>query len=152
MKIGIDDLKGKEVAQLLERHHKDMAEHSPAESRHALNLEELQQPEITFWGAWKDGELMGCGALMELDSEHAEIKSMRTASTHLRKGVANKLLQHMLDVAQDRGYKKLSLETGSMDAFKPARRLYKSYGFSYCEPFASYMEDPYSVYMNKEIQ
>jgi putative acetyltransferase len=128
-----------------------MAIHSPPESIHALDLEALRQPEITFWTIWEGGELLGCGALKELDSRHAEIKSMRTASPHLRKGVAKNLLQHILEEARRRGYIRLSLETGSMAAFEPARQLYAKFGFAYCEPFADYVEDPYSVFMTKEL-
>ena len=88
---------------------------------------------------------------MELDPGHAEIKSMRTAAAHLRKGVAKTLLVHLLDEAKRRGYVRLSLETGSADAFEPARKLYEAHGFAYCPPFADYIEDPYSVFMTKKI-
>jgi putative acetyltransferase len=118
---------------------------------HALDLEGLRRPEITFWTAWENGELLGCGALKELDSEHGEIKSMRTAARHLRKGVARKLLEHIIAEAQRRCYTRLSLETGSMEAFEPARRLYAGFGFAYCAPFADYVEDPYSVFMTREL-
>lgn len=99
----------------------------------------------------KDNELLGCGALKELNSQHGEIKSMRTSSLHLRKGVAKRLLQHIIEEAQRLGYQRLSLETGSMDAFEPARRLYESFGFQYCQPFSDYTEDPNSVFMTKEL-
>jgi putative acetyltransferase len=95
--------------------------------------------------------LAGCGALKELDPQHAEIKSMRMASSHRRKGVAKQLLQHMLDEAKHRGYTRVSLETGSMDFFLPARALYASFGFEHCPPFADYIEDPNSVFMTKEL-
>jgi putative acetyltransferase len=128
-----------------------MALHSPPESIHALDIEELRKPEITFWSVWEGTELIGCGALKELDAQHAEIKSMRTALSHRRKGVARLMLQHLLEEARKRGYRRLSLETGSMDAFDPARQLYASFGFVYCSPFADYKEDPYSVFMTKEL-
>ena len=128
-----------------------MARHSPPESVHALDIEALRKPEITFWTVWEDGELLGCGALKELDSEHGEIKSMRTSSVHLKRGVATTLLNHILEEARRRCYKRLSLETGSMEAFEPARRLYAGFGFRYCEPFAEYVEDPYSVFMTREL-
>src|SRR6266436_3579149 len=105
-----------------------MAENSPPERMHALSLEELRKPNITFWSVWSDSELLGCGAFKELDSQHGEIKSMRTASRHRRKGVAAKLLQHILDEAKGRNYKRVSLETGSMDAFLPAHNLYAKFG------------------------
>jgi len=128
-----------------------MALHSPPESVHALDIEALRKPEITFWTVWENGELLGCGALKELDSQHAEIKSMRTSSLHLRKGVAKNLLKYMLEEASRRGYSRLSLETGSMEAFEPARKLYAAFGFTYCEPFADYLEDPHSVFMTRRL-
>lgn len=151
MRIKIDDLNGPEVAGLLSEHLRSMALHSPPESIHALDLDALRKPEITFWSAWDGNKLLGCGALKALDSRHGEIKSMRTASAHLRKGIASQILQHILDEAMRRGFKRLSLETGSMEAFEPARQLYVRFGFSYCGPFADYVEDPYSVFMTKEL-
>ena len=151
MDIRIDDLRGVAVIQLLGEHLHSMTLHSPPESIHALNLDGLRQPNITFWSAWQASELMGCGAIKELDRQHGEIKSMRTATPHLRKGVAAALLQHILDEAQRRGYRRLSLETGSMEAFAPARQLYARFGFEYCGPFANYAEDPYSVFMTRAL-
>jgi putative acetyltransferase len=151
LEIKKDDLNGPEVAELLEEHLQSMTLHSPAESIHALNLEGLKKPEITFWSVWEEEELIGCGALKELEGQHGEIKSMRTATLHLRKGVANRLLEHIIEEAKRRGYRRLSLETGSMDAFEPAKRLYENIGFQYCEPFSNYIEDPYSVFMTKEL-
>ncbi|HUQ34574.1 MAG TPA: GNAT family N-acetyltransferase [Pyrinomonadaceae bacterium] len=151
MQIKIDDLKGSEIHELLREHLRNMALHSPPESIHALDIEALRKPEITFWTIWETGELLGCGALKELDSRHAEIKSMRTSSRHLRKGVAKTLLQHILAESKRRGYGRLSLETGSAAAFEPARQLYANFGFTYCEPFADYVEDPYSVFMTRAI-
>lgn len=151
MNIIVDDLSGPEIHKLLQEHLRSMKLHSPPESVHALDVEALRQPEITFWTAWENGELLGCGALKEIDSRHGEIKSMRTASSHLRKGVATKLLKHIMEEAQRRGYRRLSLETGSMEAFEPARRLYVSFGFTYGEPFADYIEDPNSVFMTRKL-
>jgi putative acetyltransferase len=151
MEIKLDDLTGPEIAQLLDEHLQNMAKHSPPESRHALNLDGLRKPEITFWSVWENGHLVGCGALKELDYKHGEIKSMRTSSSHLRKGVAKKVLQHIIAEAKNRNYRRLSLETGSMTAFKPARRLYASFGFQYCKPFSDYIEDPNSVFMTMEL-
>lgn len=151
MDIRIDDLKGPEIHQLLREHLQSMAVHSPPESVHALDVEALRKPEITFWTVWGEGELLGCGALKKLGPRHAEIKSMRTAASHLRKGVANNLLRHMLEEAARLGYRRVSLETGSMEAFEPARRLYAKFGFEYCRPFADYVEDPYSVFMTREL-
>ncbi|MCK6255415.1 GNAT family N-acetyltransferase [Fictibacillus sp. KIGAM418] len=151
MEIKADDLTGPEIARLIGEHLQGMELHSPPESRHALNLEGLRKPDITFWSAWEDGELLGCGALKELDRQHGEVKSMRTSVAHLRKGVAKRMLQHIMEEAKRRGYRRLSLETGSMEAFEPARSLYASFGFQYCEPFADYIEDPNSAFMTKEL-
>ena len=149
--IRLDDLRGPEIAALLQEHLDDMKLHSPPESIHALDLEKLRRPEITFWSLWQDGELLGCGAIKQLDATHGEIKSMRTSNRHRRKGVAARMLQHILDVAKQRGYQRLSLETGSPAAFVPARELYARFGFRYCGPFADYVDDPYSVFMTREL-
>lgn len=128
-----------------------MARYSPPESVHALDLEALGAPDVTLWSVWENDELLGCGALKALDPIHGEIKSMRTADKHLRRGVAAELLQHIIDEAKRRGYRRLSLETGAMAAFVPARALYERFGFEYCPPFADYTEDPYSVFMSKTL-
>ena len=151
MDIRIDDLTGTAVVELVGQHLQSMTLNSPPESIHALNLGQLRKPEITFWTGWEGNELLGCGALKELDGHHGEIKSMRTSSYHLRKGVGKRLLKHIINEAKQRGYHRLSLETGSMDAFKPARKLYASFGFEYCPPFSDYIEDPNSVFMTLEL-
>ncbi len=124
-----------------------MREISPPESAHTLDLQELQKAEITFWSIWQGQELLGCGALKELDPKHGEIKSMRTATRHTRKGVASRMLEHIVGQATNRGYRRLSLETGSMPEFAPARALYTHYGFEYQRSFANYKKDPNSVFM-----
>ena len=129
-----------------------MHEISPPESVHALDLDALRHPSVTFWTAWSGTDLLGCGALKELNATHGEVKSMRTASTHRRTGVARALLQRILTEARDRSYSRLSLETGSQPEFLPARRLYESFGFTYCSPFEGYVEDPNSVFMTCRIQ
>ena len=151
MEIRIDALTHPAVIALLEEHHQDMLLHSPPESVHALDLSALSHPDITFWTVWKNNELAGCGALKELDNSQGEIKSMRTSKSFLRQGVAKLLLEHMIDQASSRGYQKLSLETGTMDAFLPAQKLYRQLGFEICPPFADYQEDPYSTFMTKNI-
>ncbi len=151
LEIRIDDLTGPEVIALIQEHLRGMFENSPPESVHALPIDGLKKPEITFWSAWENDEILGCGALKELDPTHGELKSMRTSSLHLRKGVARKILKHMIAVAKERGYSRLSLETGSMESFGPARKLYESVGFQYGKPFADYTEDPNSVFMTMEI-
>lgn len=140
-----------EVAVLLREHLASMARHSPPESRHALDLDGLRAPEVTFWSVWRGDELVGCGALKELEAGHGEVKSMRTATAHLRTGVATALLEHLLGVARERGYLRVSLETGSMEAFAPARTLYARFGFRACEPFGSYVHDPNSVFMTHDL-
>jgi len=142
-----DDLRGPEIIAILQSHLDHVALHSPPESIHALDLDGLRAPDVTFWSVWQDAELVGCGALKELDPTHGEIKSMRTAAAHLRKGVGAAILAHMLDVARRRGYRRVSLETGGVEAFAPARALYARFGFEPCGPFADYVEDPFSVYM-----
>ncbi|WP_366290755.1 GNAT family N-acetyltransferase [Paenibacillus sp. AN1007] len=151
MEIRVDDLSGNQVKALIAEHLLGMAADSPPESIHALNLDGLKKPEITFWCAWDGEELLGCGAIKELNAEHAELKSMRTASAHLRKGVARGILAHIIDEAVARGYQRISLETGSMDSFIPARKLYEDFGFEYCEPFADYILDPNSAFMTRVI-
>ncbi|MFC5450073.1 GNAT family N-acetyltransferase [Paenibacillus aestuarii] len=151
MDIKQDDLTGSQIAALIAEHLHGMTLHSPPESIHALNLEGLKQPDVTFWSAWEEEELLGCGALKQLDEQHGELKSMRTATAHLRKGVARRVLEHIITEAKQRGYKRLSLETGSMEAFSPARTLYASVGFQDCGPFADYEEDPYSIFMTMEL-
>ncbi len=151
LRISVDDLSNPEIAVFLEEHIKDMKAVSPPESKHALDLEGLKEPEITFWSVWDRATLIGCGAIKKLDAEHAEIKSMRTAAPYRGNGIASKLLQHIINEAKQRGYRRLSLETGSMSYFEPARTLYKKFGFTYCAPFSTYQEDANSVFMTKEL-
>lgn len=151
MQIRAGQLDRPEVIALLREHLQGMAELSPPESIHALDLDGLQRPEISFWSAWDGDDLLGCGALKQLDAGHGEIKSMRTAQAHRRRGVAAAMLEHLLEEAARREYRRLSLETGSMDGFEPARRLYTRYGFDYCGPFADYRDDPNSVFMSKAL-
>jgi len=152
MKIKIDNLESPKVEKLLQEHHDDMLKHSPPESVHALDLSSLKAPEVTFWTAWFNGELAGCGALKRLSEKHAEIKSMRTSNLFLRKGVAAKLLTHILAAAKAQSFEKISLETGTMDVFLPAQKLYKSFGFQECQPFSHYQEDPYSMFLTKTLE
>ena len=151
MLIRVDDLAGPEIRALLEEHLADMHAISPPESAHALDLDGLRRPEITFWTAWSGNALLGCGALKELSPDHGEVKSMRTARAHRRGGVARAMLAHIVAAARRRGYQRLSLETGSMAEFAPARSLYERFGFRYCEPFAGYVDDPNSVFMTRRF-
>jgi putative acetyltransferase len=151
MRIRVDDLSSGQVIDLLKEHLRCMREVSPPESVHALNLDGLRKPDVTFWTIWNGDELAGCGALKELDSKHGEIKSMRTAYAYQGKGIAKLMLQHLAREARNRGYRRLSLETGSMEYFEPAQRLYAGFGFEYCQPFGSYTEDPNSAFMTLEL-
>lgn len=151
MEIKIDDLSGSEIAEFLTEHLRSLAEVSPPESCHALNLGELRRPEITFWSVWDGPKVVGCGALKHLDAAHGEVKSMRTAKTCLRQGVASLVLKAIIAEAKRRGYRRLSLETGSMEFFEPAHRLYGKFGFTPCPPFAGYVADPNSLFMSKEL-
>jgi putative acetyltransferase len=147
MKIELDDLTRPAIHALLEEHLRSMHALGPPESVHALDLERLRRPEITFWSAWDGDALLGCGALMELDRRHGEVKSMRTPAARRRTGAGRALLRHIIAAARARGYERLSLETGSVAAFTPAHRLYESAGFVRTGPFGSYKEDPNSVFM-----
>ena len=150
MNIRIDNLQHPAVHALLNEHLQNMHELSPPDSVHALDLDGLRKTTITFWTAWEDEVLIGCGALMELDLKHGEIKSMRTSMAHRRKGAGRAILAN-LKVARGRGYERLSLETGTAEAFEPARKLYESFGFTYSGPFADYKEDPHSVFMTMRL-
>ena len=151
MKIVVDDLTGPEIAAFLEEHVQEMRSITPLESKHALDLDGLRRPEVTFWSVLDDGAVVGCGALMRLDAGHAEVKSMRTATTRKRSGIASLILRHIIDEATRMGFTRLSLETGSADFFLPARKLYERFGFTYCEPFAGYRLDPHSAFMTKTL-
>jgi putative acetyltransferase len=151
VEVRVDDLRGAQIIRLLEEHLRNMHEITPAESVHALDLSGLRRPGITMWSAWEGAELLGCGALKALDERHGELKSMRTARAHLRKGVASGILRVMLAEAKKRSYRRLSLETGSMAAFEPARSLYARFGFRPCGPFADYTDDPNSYFMTLEL-
>lgn len=149
--IEIDDLTRPAVVELLREHLHEMHALSPPESVHALDLEGLRAPDVTFWSVWDGDTLVGCGALKELDATHGEIKSMRTPARLRRRGAGRAVLAHIVDEARHRGYARLSLETGAMEAFRPAHRLYESFGFNFCGPFADYVDDPNSVFMTRLI-
>lgn len=146
-----DDLSRPQVHALLQEHLSNMYELSPPESVHALDLSKLRVPEITFWTAWDEGVLLGCGALKELTPTHGEIKSMRTPQSLRRRGAARAMVAHIVAQARSRGYTRLSLETGSHAAFLPAQSLYRSFGFAPCGPFGDYRDDPNSVFMSMQL-
>ena len=146
-----DDLSGAAIRALLEQHFAGMLANSPAGSCHFLDFDGLNAPDVTFWSIHEGDRLAGCGALKMLDAAHGEIKSMRTADAFLRRGVAARMLEHIIVEAQHRGVGRLSLETGSGAAFEPAIALYRRYGFADCPPFAVYKPDPFSRFMTREI-
>jgi putative acetyltransferase len=152
LRIERDDLRRAAVRALLGEHLTSMYALSPPESVHALSIEGLQRPDVTFWTVWDGDLLMGCGALKELSATHGEIKSMRTPAKLRRRGAGRAILAHIVAEARRRGYTRLSLETGSMPEFEPAQKLYESFGFVFCAPFASYKEDPYSAFMTLELK
>jgi len=151
MRIEVDDLSRPAVQALLNEHLRNMYEITPPESVHALDLDMLRRPDITFWTAWEGDLLLGCGALKEIDRAHGEIKSMRTPAAQRRRGAGRAILAHIIEVAKARSYERLSLETGAMEPFRPAQRLYRSVGFDYCGPFGEYMADPNSVFMTLRL-
>ena len=151
MRIREDDLTDTRVIDLLREHLEHMHEITPPESVHALGLEGLRAPAVTFWSVWEGDILLGCGALKELDEKTGEIKSMRTVAKCRGRGIGSAILEWILAEARRRGYRWLYLETGSMAEFAPARALYERYGFEYRGPFADYVEDPNSVFMTKRL-
>jgi len=147
IRIGIDDPRADDVRALLDRHLAFADSHSPPEDVHALDAERLVDPAITFFGLRRDGQLVAVGALKRLDDGHVELKSMHTAREVRGQGFGRAMLDHLLAVARARGYRRMSLETGSMDAFAPARAMYATAGFATCGPFADYAPSPNSTFM-----
>jgi len=145
--IALDDPRGEDVQALLVRHLEHANEHSPPEDVHALDLSGLLDPTVTFFSIRSNGALLAIGALKELDATHGELKSMHTAEGARRQGVGRAMVDHLVGVARGRGYQRVSLETGSMDAFSQARSLYLSAGFTACDPFADYRPSPHSTFM-----
>ncbi len=152
MHIELDDLSRPAVHELLREHLVHMYELSPPENVFALDLDRLRTPDISFYTAWEDNTLIGCGALKELTPTHGEIKSMRTPAKLRGKGAGRAVLERIIQSAQERGYTLLSLETGSHPEFTPAHRLYQRFGFEVCGPFGDYVEDPHSVFMNLRLR
>jgi putative acetyltransferase len=151
MQILVDDPLRADVLALLEEHLADMRATSPPESVHALDAAALTGPGMTFWTLRDNGVVLGTAALKEIDPAHGEIKSMRTSAVARRRGVAGLLLDHVFVTARERGYTRLSLETGTQDFFAPARTLYRSRGFVECGPFATYALDPHSVFFTTRL-
>jgi putative acetyltransferase len=148
IRIVEDDLRGPQIAALLRYHLEQMHRNSPPGSVFAFDIDRLRAPDVTFWSAWDGDALAGCGALKDLGDGTGEIKSMRTAPTHLRRGVAAALLDHVIAVATARGYWRISLETGSGPAFDPALELYLRRGFANGEAFADYVRSDFNQFLH----
>ncbi|HBB6527849.1 TPA: GNAT family N-acetyltransferase [Escherichia coli] len=146
--IKTDDLTHPAVQALVAYHISGMLQQSPPESSHALDVQKLRNPTVTFWSVWEGEQLAGMGALKLLDDKHGELKSMRTAPNYLRRGVASLILRHILQVAHDRCLHRLSLETGTQARFTACHQLYLKHGFVDCEPFADYQLDPHSRFLS----
>lgn len=147
----VDDLSGEPTQALVKRHLAGMHENSPPESVHALDLDKLRQPGVTFWSGWADDQIAVMGALKRIDAVNGEIKSMRVSDAFLGKGVGRAMLEHIVSEARRVGIATLWLETGSTDAFTPALKLYESAGFEVCGPFGDYKLDPFSVFMTRAV-
>ena len=146
--IKTDDLTHPAVQALVAYHISGMLQQSPPESSHALDVQKLRNPTVTFWSVWEGEQLAGIGALKLLDDKHGELKSMRTAPNYLRRGVASLILRHILQVAHDRCLHRLRLETGTQAGFTACHQLYLKHGFVDCEPFADYQLDPHSRFLS----
>jgi len=149
--ISIEDPRAKDVRELLQRHLAFAREHTPPEDVHALDVDGLIDPSVTFFSFRVEGELLGVGALKQLDERHAELKSMHTAEAARGGGIGRAMLDHLMSVARDRGFRRVSIETGSMAAFAAARSLYASAGFQPCGPFGDYRPSPNSVLMTLSL-
>jgi putative acetyltransferase len=140
-----------QVVQLLSVHLSTARAQTAPESAHALDLSGLQAPEISFWSAWEQGQLLAVGALKRLSATHGEVKSMHTAEAARGRGIGSAMLRHIIDVARKSGMTRLSLETGSPAYFKPARALYTRHGFVVCAPFDTYRPDPNSIFFTRDL-
>jgi putative acetyltransferase len=151
MHISTDDPRAEDVRELLARHLSFARRHTPPEDVHALDVDGLVDPAVTFFSLRIGGDLLAVGALKHLDLQHAEVKSMHTAENVRGRGIGRAMLDHLIAVARERGYRRLSLETGAMDAFAPARTLYASAGFEPTGPFGEYTHSPNSAFMTLEL-
>ena len=151
MRIEPADLDSPAFAALMAEHQAAMQATAPPESQHALDLSGLKQAHVRVWVLREGDALLGCGALQRIDAGHVEIKAMRTSRAYLRRGVGKAVLAHLLHEARAAGYAQASLETGSMDYFAPARRMYGDAWFTECGPFADYIYDPNSTYMTRDL-
>jgi putative acetyltransferase len=145
------NLEDPDFLALIDTHASLMLELSPPDSCHFLPIDGLKSDDVTVWDMRDDGALIGSGALKQLSPTHGEIKSMHTRAIRRGAGLGKKMLEHILQIASERGYTRLSLETGATDGFLPARRLYEAYGFTACGPFGTYTEDPHSYFMTTAL-
>jgi putative acetyltransferase len=152
LRIELDDLTRPQVIALISEHLSNMHQWSPPGTVFAFDVSKLRSPDVTFWTVWDDDELAGCGALKELSPTEGEIKSMRTPEACRRRGAGRAILSHVIEVAKDRGYERLSLETGRHEAFLPAQTLYRAFGFEYCGPFGSYGDNGNSIFMTLSLK
>lgn len=146
-----DDLTGPAITALLRLHLDEMHRWSPPDSVHAMPIKRLRASDVTFYAAWDGAALAACGAIKQLDAWHGELKSMRAAPDYRGRGAGKALLHHLLDVARQRGYTRVSLETGRPAPFLPARRLYEANGFTECPPFGDYVPDDFSICMTRSL-
>jgi putative acetyltransferase len=151
VEISIDDPRADDVRKLLERHLAFANEHTPPKNIHALDVEGLLDPAVTFYSVRADGELLAVGALKRLDDQHAEVKSMHTAESARGRGIGRAMVDHLVGAARARGFRRISLETGTMQAFAPARALYASVGFGPCGPFGEYRSSPDNTFMTMTV-
>jgi putative acetyltransferase len=138
VEIGVDDPDAEDVRELLLRHLEFARANTPPQDVHALDAGQLADPAVTFYSYRRDGELLAVGALKQIDGRHAELKSMHTAAAARRSGIGRAMVEHLIGAARDHGFGRLSLETGSTQAFAPARSLYAEAGFTPCGPFGDY--------------
>jgi len=151
LEFRVDDLSGDATRALVARHLAGMFEDSPPENVFALDVDALRDPKVTFWSGWDGDELVVIGALKTMDAANGELKSMRVADAHRGTGAGRAILRHIVDEARARGMRTLWLETGSPESFLPARRLYASEGFVECGAFGDYPENPFSVFMTRDL-
>lgn len=152
MRITPGDFSDPRVIDLLHIHLENARAETAPGSAHALDLTELQSPNVSFWTIWEGEVLLGIGALKRLSPDHGEVKSMHTAQSARRRGVGCAMLRHIIACARKSGMSRLSLETGSWEYFRPAQALYRSHGFVECGPFADYVLDPNSVFMSLDLR
>lgn len=151
IEVHVDDLGSPDVQGIVAEHLSGMQGSSPPGHVHALAIDGLKAPGTTFWSAWSDGRLCGCGALKQLAPDSGEVKSMRTRAGFLRQGVGQAVLEKIMQAAQDRGYARLFLETGTGAAFEAAHALYLRNGFTWCGAFGDYEATSFNVFMVKEL-